>query len=156
MEAARLATPGDLDELAALAGLAISERLTERGGPEWSERIAQNEWRFEGLEAILRGGTERLVVGTFDDSPVGLGRCRVEELHSGRRVGVVEELYVLPDARGVGIGEAMMDLLIDWCQVQGCVAIESLALPGNRAAKNFFERFGLVARAIVVKKDFEG
>ena len=30
--------------------------------------------------------------------------------------------------------------------------IDALALPGNRAAKNFFERFGLTARAIVVHR----
>jgi hypothetical protein len=30
--------------------------------------------------------------------------------------------------------------------------VDSLALPGDRHTKNFFEAFGLVARAIVVHK----
>lgn len=152
MEAARAATTDDLADLAGLAELAVESRLAERGGPDWEERSDRDKWRRAGLASVLEADEERLVVGTFVESVVGFGRCRTEDLQSGRRVGVVEELFVLPDARSVGVGEAMMTLLLEWCVEQGCDAIESIALPGNRAAKNFFERFGLVARAIVVKR----
>jgi len=155
MEAARAATAEDLDELAALADVAHSERLEERGGPEWSERSDPEAWTRAGLDARIEAPGEMVVVGLIENSSVGLGRCRVEALPSGRRVGVVEELFVLAEARGVGVGEAMMNLLLEWCRSESCAAVESLALPGNRAAKNFFERFGLVARAIVVKKDLQ-
>ena len=52
----------------------------------------------------------------------------------------------------MGIGEAMMDELVAWCAAAGCTGVDSLALPGDRHTKNFFESFGLVARAIVVHK----
>ena len=45
-----------------------------------------------------------------------------------------------------------MDALIEWCRAQGCFGVDSLALPGDRHTKNFFESFGLVARAIVVHR----
>ena len=45
-----------------------------------------------------------------------------------------------------------MDDLVAWCRDRGCVGVDSLALPGDRATKNFFESFGLVARAIVVHR----
>ena len=45
----------------------------------------------------------------------------------------------------------MYDLLA-WATAQGCFGIDALALPGNRATKNFFERYGLTARAIIVHK----
>ena len=35
---------------------------------------------------------------------------------------------------------------------QGCFGVDSLALPGDRHTKNFFESFGLVARAIIVHR----
>ena len=37
-------------------------------------------------------------------------------------------------------------------QDAGAVGIDSLALPGDRETKNFFETFGLKARAIVVHR----
>ena len=45
-----------------------------------------------------------------------------------------------------------MDLLVAWAHERGCVGIDALRLPGNRDTKNFFERFGLTARAIVVHR----
>ena len=46
-----------------------------------------------------------------------------------------------------------MDAVLAWAGEQGCVGVDALALPGDRATKNFFETFGLVARAIVVHRD---
>ena len=68
---------------------------------------------------------------------------------------MVDELFVEPEARGVGVGEAMMDLLVAWCVERGCVGIDAVALPGDRDTKNFFETFGLKARAIVVHRPLE-
>jgi hypothetical protein len=41
---------------------------------------------------------------------------------------------------------------VAWCREQACVGIDALALPGNRATKNFFEMLGFTARALVVHK----
>ena len=46
-----------------------------------------------------------------------------------------------------------MDLLVAWAQERGAVGIDALALPGDRHTKNFFETFGLTARALVVHRD---
>ena len=70
----------------------------------------------------------------------------------GGRLGVVTDLYTEPGRRELGIGEVMMEALVDWCREQGCFGVDSLALPGDRHTKNFFESFGLVARAIVVHR----
>ncbi|MDH3754909.1 MAG: GNAT family N-acetyltransferase, partial [Acidimicrobiia bacterium] len=70
----------------------------------------------------------------------------------GSRLAVLEQIYVLPEARGVGVGESIMGEVEAFAQSQGCIGIDSLALPGDRATKNFFETFGLVARAITVHR----
>jgi hypothetical protein len=46
----------------------------------------------------------------------------------------------------------LLDAVIAWATGRKCIGIDSLALPGNRETKNFFESFGLVARAIVVHR----
>ena len=45
-----------------------------------------------------------------------------------------------------------MELAMAWCREKGCLGIDSVALPGDRATKNFFESFGLVARALRVHR----
>lgn len=154
MEAARPAGPGDLPALAALARQAIDELALLRGGAVWRQQDGRREPVDEGLAAQLADGPEAglVVAGTVDGTVVAYGVSRLEPLADGTTLSVVTDLYVEPAARGIGIGEAMMGLLVGHAEDAGAVGIDSLALPGDRATKNFFETFGLKARAIVVHR----
>ena len=46
----------------------------------------------------------------------------------------------------------MLDQIFPWAAEHGCRGIDAIVLPGMRESKNFFEMFGLVARAIVVHR----
>ena len=76
----------------------------------------------------------------------------IEKLSDGGELARLTDVYVEPEARGVGVGEMLLDAVVAWATERGCIGIDSLALPGNRETKNFFESFGLVARAIVVHR----
>jgi len=107
------------------------------------------------MEAAIRqaGPRSSVIVGTIDGTVVGYGASAIEDLCDGAPLAVVSDLYVDPEARGVGVGEAMMDALVAHAEAAGAIGIDALALPGDRATKNFFESFGLKARAIVVHRD---
>lgn len=152
MEGARPASLEDLERIAELAAAAIAELRTGRGGAVWERREARPQPPTSSLEAAFAEADHHVAVGTIDGTVVGYGVAHVERLRDGDLLGVVSDLYVEPDARGVGVGEAVMDLLLAWCTEQGCFGVDSLALPGDRHTKNFFESFGLVARAIVVHR----
>ncbi len=155
MDAARVATAGDGPVVVGLARRAIGELAGNRGGDVWRRREAHAEPLDAALTARCAnpGGDERTVVGTIDGAVVGYGTATLEALHDGERLAVVSDLYVEPEARGVGVGEAMMDLLVAWATEAGAIGIDALALPGDRHTKNFFETFGLTARAILVHRD---
>jgi GNAT superfamily N-acetyltransferase len=154
MEGARAAVDTDLSALEHLVRQATTELQSQRGGVIWSRREAHREPVRSQLETVLRGEDPdaRLVVGTVDDAVVGYGWARVEELHDGSRLLVVSDLYTEPEARAIGVGEAMMDVLVAEARAVGAVGIDAIALPGDRHTKNFFETFGLTARAIVVHR----
>jgi GNAT superfamily N-acetyltransferase len=65
-------------------------------------------------------------------------------------LGVVTDLFVELAAREVGVGEALADSIVDHCRTAGCVGVDATALPGHRAAKNFFEAHGFTARALTM------
>jgi ribosomal protein S18 acetylase RimI-like enzyme len=152
LEGARPAGRGDLEELAALVAYAHEHVAPQRGGALFLDRDTPVRAEEAVLGACLDDPDAHVVVGTLDAAIVGYGIVRIELLPSGTRLGRIDELYVLPDGRAVGVGEAIMDAIVAFCEDRGCSGIDAVALPGDRDTKNFFETFGLVARAIVVHR----
>lgn len=152
--AARPALVDDLDVVVAMHDAAVAELRPHRGGEMWSRREARTPPYPSSIADSLDDDGSLLAVGTIDGTVVGFAAIREVDLHDATSVGDLTELFVLPDARGVGVGEAMMELATTWARDRGCVGIDSIALPGDRATKNFFETFGLVARALRVHRAF--
>lgn len=153
--AARPATAEDLSVLDSLASAAIDELTPHRGGDLWRRQLARPVPPEDSLRADLDDPDAHVVAGTIDGTIIGYGVVRVEHLRDGSKLGVISDLFTLEGARGVSVGEEVMGALIDWAGQQGCFGVDSVALPGDRHTKNFFESFGLVARAIVVHRSLE-
>ena len=152
MEAARPATAADVTRLAQLVGEAVAEQAEGRGGFIWSRREARAVPAEASLASLVEDPGALVLAGTIDGCIVGYAVAITEELRTGDRLGIVTDVYVEPGAREVGLGEALLDQVIAWCEAADCVGIDALALPGNRQTKNFFESFGFTARAIVVHR----
>lgn len=141
IESARPAVPDDHPAIVDLHGLATAELREQRGGETWARQTDR------AAGPSFDGGAW---VGTIDDEVVGYALARLDQLADGGRLAVLTDVYVLPDARGVGVGELLLDAAIAWATDAGAFAIDSVALPGMRESKNFFETAGMVARAISV------
>jgi GNAT superfamily N-acetyltransferase len=146
VESARRAHDDDLPAIRLLAAQAREELgAAERGGRLFIGRETAPEPVLD-----LADPGRIVVVGAIDDTAVGYAVGRVEALRDDGLLGIVEELYVEPEARGVAVGEGMMDVLLPWFRERGCVGVDAAALPGARATKNFFERSGFSARLLVM------
>jgi ribosomal protein S18 acetylase RimI-like enzyme len=152
VEAARVATGADVARLAQLTEEAVAEQAEGRGGAIWSRREARERPADETLAAAVADPDQLVLVGTIDGFVIGYVAAHVEPLADGSPLGVISDIYVEPDARGIGVGEAMIDQVLAWCAERGCVGVDALALPGNRHTKNFFETFGFKARALIVHR----
>lgn len=156
MEAARPATRDDLARLVELARRGAAELQPTRGGEVWALREARPEPLDRSIAEAIDADDQLAVVGTIDDTIVGFATVHTEELRDGSTLAVIDEIYVEEGARGVSVGEVMMLEVLAWCEKRGCRGIDALALPGNRATKNFFESFGLTARGIIVHRPLPG
>ena len=155
MEEGRVATDAELARVAELARELRSELRGERGGALWETREARPEPFDDALAELSSRDDALVVVGTTEDVVVGYGIARWEPLRDGTRLGVIDEIYVEPEARGVGVGELVIDRLVAFCVDAGCLGVDATALPGHRQAKNFFERAGFTARSLVMHRSRE-
>ena len=152
MELARRATPADVDELTALVVAEHAELRTQRGGELWAAHAAPAS--RERLAAAVHDERALVLAGTIDGVVLGVATVRAVDARGIGPVAVIDDLFVDPEARDVGVGAALIDEIERWARALGCVGIDAIVLPGNRAAKNFFETHGLVARAISVHRRF--
>jgi len=118
----------------------------------------------DGLPEPIEGSLGRLVdddevlvvLGLIDDYPLGFMTGTIEDLlpqADGARLGVIRLVWVAHDARQVGVGEVMRDLILSELRRQGISRFDAHVLPGHRLAKNFFESGGFSARSIVMHHD---
>ena len=61
---------------------------------------------------------------------------------SASRIGVMNDLYVAPDARGRGIAEALIGACLDEVRRAGAAHLEWLTQPENRRARAVYDRVG--------------
>ncbi len=156
MEAARPATKEDIPAVAELARAAIAELGPMRGGAVWLAQESRREPIDEDLAGLIGKDDTRFLVGTIDGVPVGYAVAHLERLGDGSILGVVDDIFVEEGARGVGLGEAMMNDLVAWCVAQRCFGMDAMALPGHRSTKNFFEESGFTARQLVMHHSLAG
>lgn len=149
---ARPAEPGDVDVVASLVVQAIEELRARRGGEIWAALDARPAPHEDGLLAEIEAPHHALFVGTIDGVVVGYAAAHPQPLQDDRTLGRISEIFVVPEGRGVGVGESLMGALEAWAIELGLSGLDSIALPGDRQTKNFFETFGMVARAIAVHR----
>ena len=150
----RSATAADLDVVVALIEAVFFELGPERGGQVWLVTEARSGPVRSSVERDLGDATGQVnaIVAEIDGVVLGVAIARLMARHDGSTAAYLGELVVTPDARGVGLGVALLDDCVAWAAAAGAEVIESTALPGQRATKNFFEAAGMKARLLTVSR----
>lgn len=146
----RPALASDVDVIAGLIEAVHAELAPERGGAVWLVSEARALPLRPSIVVDIGAPDVHVSVSGIDDVVLGVAVTRIRNLHDATRVAFVSELVVDPQARGVGLGVGLLDDAVVWAREMGAVGIESTALPGQRATKNFFEAAGMKARLLTV------
>lgn len=144
--AVRRARADDARELETLEGRARAGLEEMRGGARLLDEYPPIG---SGWADVIDSPSWRVLVGEIDTVIVGYLAL---ELPPGSRSAVVREVWVEPEARGLGFGDELLIEAIDLARAAGADAIDATALPGDRETKNLYERNGATARKIIVSK----
>jgi|HigsolmetaAR202D_1030399.scaffolds.fasta_scaffold50353_1 GNAT superfamily N-acetyltransferase len=143
----RRAEARDAGPLAALEAEARAALVDARGGQRWLEEHPEIGERWPeriAAQPVFVAELEAADGGTLD---VGY---LVLELRGD--VAHIDQVYVTPDARELGFGDALLEAAVAAARDAGARVIEGHALPGDRDTKNLFERAGITARLITVSR----
>ncbi len=154
--AARPARPAEIEAVADLAREARREALNYRGGDRWMATEAAAEPLDGHFTALIADPEAVVMAGLWANTVVGYGWARRVLRQDGSPIVRIEELFVTPGARSIGVGESLFNAFRTWAHEQGAVAIDAFVLPGHREAKNFFEGFKMTAHALIVHTRLDG
>jgi phosphinothricin acetyltransferase len=131
----RLATPDDIADITRIYNEGIRDRVatleTEERTPD--ERLA---W----LEA--RGERHPVLVAERDGAVAGWGSLNVFNSRPAYRHVADFSVYVAGDARGAGVGSALLEALVDRARELGYHKLVLAAFPFNEAGMRLYRRFG--------------
>ena len=131
----RPATPADLPLIATrVRALADYEKLT-------------HEVRFDEVELGRHLFGERpmaeVVIGEIDGVPQGFALFFHNfSTFEGRPTLFLEDLFVQPQARGAGLGKALLVHLAELATQRGCARLEWCVLDWNTPAIGFYRKLG--------------
>ena len=130
-------------QLSWLEAEARASLVDQRGGARW---LDTNPARHDGwAEAIA---DSHVFVAHIDTVIVGYLALSVLP-----PLARVDEVYVTPQARELGFGDALLDAATEAARTEGCSLLEGSSLPGDRNTKNLYERAGIKARLITVSTE---
>ena len=130
-------TRGDLDELLQLL----------RGYCDFYE-VAPSDAALRGLgENLLAnpnsGGLQLIARGDDDGAPTGFATLYwTFSTLAAAPIGLMNDLYVDPAARGSGVGAALIEACAAECAARGVHILEWETAPENHRAQALYDRFG--------------
>lgn len=147
----RAAEPRDHADIVAMDRQGRERTVEIRGGVAWTaehppvDAILANESGLAGNCTVLVADLLGHAIGFL---------VAMEHTDSQRgRILVIDRVYVDPQARDIGCGDALLARAIETARERGCGFVEGDALPGDRETKNLYERAGITARRIIVSKN---
>jgi GNAT superfamily N-acetyltransferase len=150
VEAVRPAQDSDRDSCTQLLEQALAAVATMRGGPALAGPVTAPQLIERWFDPQP---TSALFVGEFHEVVMGLlAVTTYVRPGADAPTGRIDCCYVEQEARGVGVGSALMEAGVQWCEAHSCADIDARALPGDRNTKQRLEAAGFTARLLTLNR----
>ena len=106
----------------------------ENVGQVWLDSFQRTLGRFSNV-----------FIAEIDGQVAGFMLCRlkrVPQYMGGVMVGELSDMWIIKDARRLGIGDKLSRLAMEWMREHGAHSIEIQVLRDNEASWNLYERMG--------------
>jgi ribosomal protein S18 acetylase RimI-like enzyme len=129
-----------------VADIDVAARLLHAFNTEFGEPTPPQPVLARRLGHLLEGGDTTLLVA--GDGPDGVAVVRFRSaIWSEGLEGYLAELYVSPEARGRGLGRALLQAAVHLARERGAVTMEIAVDEPDQAARHLYESLGFSNRS---------
>jgi ribosomal protein S18 acetylase RimI-like enzyme len=143
----RPARPEDADFI-----LALVPHLLAFGPPPWRDAAQMTETDTLTIARSLGGASDRATVLVAEDSHgkrLGfIHLCGEPDYYTRAECGHIADIVVAPEARGRGVGEALMAAGERWARDRGYMILTLNVFLENQHARALYERLGFHAETV--------
>jgi GNAT superfamily N-acetyltransferase len=107
---------------------------------EFYERAEPDEMYERAWGEFLADTTLHARGATLDGELVGITHFLVHPSTSGPDVCYLQDLFTHPDARGKGVGRALIDAVADWARERGCPRLYWHTKFSNLRARQLYDK----------------
>lgn len=101
--------------------------------------------RDELVDIVTSPATDLFLVTDDDGTILGTATLVTFRIPTGRRAWI-EDVVVDDAARGLGVGGALTQAMVDRAEELGCTTVDLTSRPSREAANRLYQREGFVAR----------
>jgi ribosomal protein S18 acetylase RimI-like enzyme len=131
--------------LATAADASVLGRLLHAFNTEFEEPTPDADVIAERAAPLIESG--EVTVFFAGDGPDGFASLRFRpSLYTGALDAYLEELYVVPERRGEGLGRALLDAAMEHARQRGAAHIDLGTSEGDVAARALYESVGFTNR----------
>jgi len=131
--------------LATAAEAPVLGRLLHSFNTEFGEQTPSAELIAERAAPLLESGDVTVLFA--GDGPDGFAELRFRaSLYTGELDAYLEELYVVPERRGQGLGRALLEAAMEHARERGARHIDLNTSEEDVAARALYERMGFTNR----------
>ncbi|XOF33948.1 MAG: N-acetyltransferase family protein [Candidatus Electrothrix sp. YB6] len=111
----------------------------------------------QGLQLLLDNSRTAVLVAEQEGQVVGMctGQLLISTAEGGLSA-LVEDVVLLPEWRGQGIGRQLMKAIADWATEQGATRVQLLADRNNSSALAFYNRLGYRVTELICLRRVDG
>jgi aminoglycoside 6'-N-acetyltransferase I len=105
------------------------------------------------LRAMIAGPGSAVFVARLEGKAVGVATVATSEGIEYGRSAELDDLYVLPQARGRGIAGALIEAVCSWCRGQGATVVLVTVTPQGAAEHkllDYYQRRGFMNRGRLI------
>jgi len=106
-----------------------------------------------GENSVIGKAADAVVVAEENDEILGFVTCKTQEL-VGKKIGTIVLVATSAEARGKGLGTAMIKFALGWFSEQGCDLVDVGTQSSNVGASKLYENVGFckVASSVSLRK----
>lgn len=142
----RRAVPKDAPALAALGAATFTETFGHLYPPEDLQAFLLGSHSVRAWAGLLADARRAVWIAVLADAtPIGFivaGACKLPVENREPAAGEIQQLYVLARHHNLRLGSRLMDIGLEWLEVQGRMPLYIGVWSENAGAQRFYGRYG--------------